>query len=47
MTPFMGMEQFFLPTEIDNMLGGITNPGEGGHHDGSTDQPAFGENVWW
>lgn len=49
MTPFMGMEQFFLPMEIDNMLGGISNnPGDGnGQNEGGSDQPGYGENVWW
>ena len=43
MTPFVGIESFFLPAEVDNRLGGPSTDGE---QDSSQHNPLGGE-VWW
>jgi hypothetical protein len=54
MTPFMGIESFFLPAELDNQLGELGNPGfgtgNGGNFGGAMQDGhgALGQgDVWW
>jgi hypothetical protein len=59
MTPFMGIESFFLPAELDNQLGELGNPGFGTGNGASGNGGNFGGamqdghgalgqgDVWW
>ena len=46
MTPFVGIESFFLPAEVDYRLGG---PGASGDNNGqgSGNENPVGNDVWW
>lgn len=46
MTPFVGMESFFLPAEIDFRLGGQMSSGDNSGHGGGNENPMGGD-VWW
>lgn len=46
MTPFVGIESFFLPAEVDFRLGGPAASGETGGQGGGSENPLGGD-VWW
>lgn len=41
MTPFVGIESFFLPADIDSRLGGSSSGQQG------TEYNPLGGDVWW
>lgn len=49
MTPFVGIESFFLPAEVDYRLGGgPSGSGEGGGQGGGNgNENPLGNDVWW
>ena len=46
MTPYLGIEQFFLPADLDHRLGGHNSSGDRIGHDGPEHDPSGGD-VWW
>ena len=46
MTPYVGIEHFFLPAEVDHRLGGPSDGGFHGGHGGPEHDPLGGD-VWW
>ena len=46
MTPFVGIEHFFLPPEVDNRLGGPSTGGDQRGQGGVEYNPLAGD-VWW
>lgn len=49
MTPFVGIESFFLPAEVDYRLGGgPSGSGDGpGQGAGNGNENPLGNDVWW
>lgn len=45
MTPFVGIESFFLPAEVDNRLGGGGMGSSSGQM--ATEHNPLGGDVWW
>lgn len=47
MTPFVGMEQFFLPAMVDTRLGGPSTIDQNGSALAGLDPSFLSEDVWW
>jgi len=46
MTPYVGIEHFFLPAEVDHRMGGPSTGAEAGGQGGREHDPLGGD-VWW
>ena len=45
--PYVGLEDFFLPADVDNRLAGPDLSLTNGTSDPSTQQQSLGSDIWW
>jgi hypothetical protein len=47
LTPFVGIENFFLPAEVDYRLGGGPSGSGENNGQGTGNENPLGNDVWW